>query len=145
MWGASEVEKATEISVSLVGLLVWGHSVRKGAQYRTENDTGGAKRADVPEKHRGYPALSCETLVRIVTSTDLRKVDEAEGAQTRVDPVMARKLYLIGPEEEASTAMKKMNDMQIRRLPVIDEGRLVGIVSKEDLVRALSCAESGEN
>jgi CBS domain-containing protein len=44
--------------------------------------------------------------------------------------------------EEASTAMKMMNEMQIRRLPVIDEGRLVGIVSREDLVRAIElCSE----
>ena len=57
---------------------------------------------------------------------------------------MARKLYLIGPEEEASTAMKKMNDMQICRLPVIDEGQFVGIVSREDLVRAIrACRERG--
>ena len=34
-------------------------------------------------------------------------------------------------------AMKMMNDMEIRRLPVIDNGRLNGIVSREDLVRAI--------
>jgi CBS domain-containing protein len=86
--------------------------------------------------------LSDGALVGIVTLTDLQKVPEAERAITRVDQVMARKLYLIGPLEEASTAMKMMNEMQIRRLPVIDEGRLVGIVSREDLVRAIElCSE----
>jgi CBS domain-containing protein len=56
--------------------------------------------------------------------------------------VMARMLYLMASLEEASTAMKMMNEMQIRRLPVIDEGRLVGIVSREDLVRAIElCSE----
>ena len=40
---------------------------------------------------------------------------QAERAVTRIGQVMTRKLYLIGPEEEASAAMKMMNDMQIRR------------------------------
>ncbi|OPY43352.1 MAG: CBS domain protein [Methanosaeta sp. PtaU1.Bin016] len=33
--------------------------------------------------------------------------------------------------------MRMMNELGIRRLPVIDSGRLVGIVSREDLVRAI--------
>lgn len=81
-------------------------------------------------------------MLGIVTLTDLQNVPEAERAGTRVGGVMARKLYLIGPQEEASTAMKMMNELQIRRLPVMDEGQLVGIVSREDLVRAIElCSE----
>jgi CBS domain-containing protein len=57
---------------------------------------------------------------------------------------MARKLYVIAPEEEASVAMKMMNESAVRRLPVMDAGRLVGIVSREDLVRAIElCSEQG--
>jgi len=52
---------------------------------------------------------------------------------------------LIGPEEEASTAMKRRNEEQIRRLPVIDEGRLVGIISREDLVRAIELCKEREH
>ena len=86
--------------------------------------------------------MSGGALQGIVTLTDLQNVPEAERAGTLVGSVMARKLYLIGPQEEASTAMKMMNELQIRRLPVMDEGQLVGIVSREDLVRAIElCSE----
>ncbi|VVB66992.1 Inosine-5'-monophosphate dehydrogenase [uncultured archaeon] len=78
-----------------------------------------------------------ETLQGIVTLTDLQKVPDAERDTTNVGQVMARKLYVIAPEDEASAAMKMMSEMGIRRLPVIDSGRLVGIVSREDLVRAM--------
>jgi len=54
-----------------------------------------------------------------------------------VGEVMARKLYVIAPEEQASTAMKMMNDLAVHRLPVMDGDRLAGIVSREDLVRAI--------
>jgi len=97
------------------------------------------------EKHRGYPVMDGSALVGIVTLTDLQKVAAADRAIARVGQVMTRKLYLIDPEQEASTAMKMMNDMQIRRLPVIAEGRLVGIVSREDLVRAIELCREREH
>jgi len=41
--------------------------------------------------------------------------------------------------------MKMMNEMQIRRLPVIDKDRLVGIISREDLVRAIELCKEREH
>jgi CBS domain-containing protein len=35
-------------------------------------------------------------------------------------------MHDIGPEEEAGVAMKKMTELGIRRLPVIEKGRLMG-------------------
>ena len=140
--GASEEEKATKISVSLEGISVRDIMSAPVRSIALEMTLEELKELMFREKHRGYPVMSDEALVGIVTLTDLQRVPEAERAHTRVDQVMARKLYLIGPLEEASTAMKMMNEMQIRRLPVIDEGRLVGIVSREDLVRAIElCSE----
>jgi Zn-dependent protease/CBS domain-containing protein len=139
--GASEEEKATEISVSLEGISVRNIMSAPVRSISLEMTLEELKELMFREKHRGYPVMSGEALEGIITLTDLQKVAEAERAITRVDQVMTRKLYLIGPEEEASTAMKMMNDMQIRRLPVIDEGRLVGIVSREDLVRAIELVQ----
>jgi len=50
--------------------------------------------------------------------------------------LISKKMHDIGPEEEAVVAMKKMTVLGIRRLPVIENGRLVGILSREDLVMA---------
>jgi len=143
--GASEEEKATEISVSLEGILVRNIMSAPVRSIAPEMTLEELKELMFREKHRGYPVMSGEALDGIITLTDLQKVPEALRTQTRVDQVMTRKLYLIGPEEEASTAMKMMNEMQIRRLPVIDEGRLVGIVSREDLVRAIELCREREH
>ncbi|MDD1749234.1 MAG: CBS domain-containing protein [Methanothrix sp.] len=142
--GASEEDKATEISVSLEGILVRNIMSSQVRSIAPEMTLEELKELMFLEKHRGYPVMAGGALQGIVTLTDLQKVPEAKRAQTRVDQVMARKLYLIGPEEEASTAMKKMNELQIRRLPVMDEGRLVGIVSREDLVRAIELCRERE-
>ena len=42
---------------------------------------------------------------------------------------------------EASEAAKLMAQQQIRRLPIVENGRLVGVVSLGDLIRTSACDE----
>jgi Zn-dependent protease len=135
--GASEEEKATEISVSLEGIRVRDIMSSQVHSISADMTLEELKELMFREKHRGYPVMAGEELQGIVTLSDLQKVPQAKRAGTRVGDVMARKLYMISPEDLASAAMKTMNELQIRRLPVMDDGRLVGIVSREDLVRAI--------
>jgi len=142
--GASEEEKATEINISLEGIKVRNIMSSKVRTILPSTTLRELMELMFQEKHRGYPVTDGETLQGIVTLTDLQKVPDAERDTTNVGQVMARKLYVIAPEEEASTAMKMMNEMGIRRLPVMDNGKLVGIVSREDLVRAIElCSGRG--
>jgi len=39
--------------------------------------------------------------------------------------------------------MKKLTELGIRRLPVMENGQLVGILSREDLVRAMELCSQG--
>ena len=54
---------------------------------------------------------------------------------TRVREIMTGKLYVGRPDMEISLAAGLMGREQIRRLPVMDKGRLCGMVSLADLVR----------
>ena len=135
--GASEEGKATEISISLEGIRVADIMSRQVKTISSDMTLQELKELMFQEKHRGYPVFEEDVLRGIITLSDLQKVAEEKRAATRVGDVMARKLYVIAPEEQASTAMKMMNEMQIHRLPVMDAGRLAGILSREDLVRAI--------
>ncbi len=142
--GASEEEKVTEINISLEGIKVKNIMSSKVRTIPPSTTLRELMDLMFQEKHRGYPVTDGETLQGIVTLTDLQKVPDAERDTINVEQVMARKLYVITPEDEATTAMKMMNEMGIRRLPVMDNGRLVGIVSREDLVRAIElCSGRG--
>ena len=44
---------------------------------------------------------------------------------------------LIAPSDDLAEVVRLMEKRRIRRLPVVDKGKLVGIVSRGDLVRAL--------
>jgi signal-transduction protein with cAMP-binding, CBS, and nucleotidyltransferase domain len=49
---------------------------------------------------------------------------------------MTSPVVTIGPEHPLSDAARRMTEFRINRLPVTDDGRLVGIVSRADIVRA---------
>jgi CBS domain-containing protein len=60
--------------------------------------------------------------------------------QTRISEVMTKDLVTVGPGTSLREAAKIMADRWIRHLPVVDNGKLVGIVSQRDLAGVLAGA-----
>lgn len=134
---ASEEDRSTTIEDSLRGINV-RHIMSKDVRVvPPEMTLAELMRLMFYEKHRGYPVMVNDELVGIVTITDLQRVPEHLRETTTVGDVMTRNIHIIGPDDEATTAIKIMSDKKIRRLPVIEDGRLVGIISREDLLRAI--------
>ena len=50
----------------------------------------------------------------------------------------------IGADVDIREALEVMQDQQVRRLPVIGDHRLVGIISQADIARELSAVQTGE-
>jgi acetoin utilization protein AcuB len=53
-----------------------------------------------------------------------------------VEQVMTRDPALIGPNDTIRVAIERMRERGCRRLPVVENGKLIGIVSDRDLRRA---------
>jgi len=78
----------------------------------------------------------------LVTDRDivLRCVAMGEDPQsTRTGEIMSRGILTAEPEDSVERAVKVMAQDQVRRLPVLSNGRLVGIVSLCDMARNRSC------
>ena len=78
----------------------------------------------------------------IVTDRDivLRCVAaDADPNTTPVKEIMSRGILTAQPFEDAEKAAMLMSQDQVRRLPVLDNGRLVGIVALSDLARNSNC------
>ncbi|MGQ9538050.1 MAG: CBS domain-containing protein [Candidatus Bathycorpusculaceae bacterium] len=76
--------------------------------------------------------------VGIITERDLLKrvVAEAKDAnKTRVKEVMSSPLVVVEPHMDLEEAVKLMFQMKIKKLPVVNEKRLVGLVSLTDIAR----------
>jgi CBS domain-containing protein len=83
-----------------------------------------------------------EDLVGILTERDVLKA-VATGANltdTRISEVMTKDLVTVGPQTSLREAAKVMADRWIRHLPVMDGGKLVGVVSQRDLAGVLAGA-----
>lgn len=61
---------------------------------------------------------------------------EIDPAQVPVRSIMSRTCVTVAPDDDCQTAARLMAQQQVRRLPVVDKGRLVGIVSLGDLARS---------
>lgn len=77
-------------------------------------------------------------LVGIISERDIVRALAAHGAAALDEPVsqtMTRRVETCNERETIGSIMERMTDGKFRHLPVIDQGRLVGIVSIGDVVK----------
>ncbi|RJS48598.1 MAG: inosine-5-monophosphate dehydrogenase [Methanobacterium sp.] len=93
--------------------------------------------------YSGVPVVKEGTMevVGIVTRTDLVENPDEE----QIALIMTRNPITTSPDEEVNVVATKMLENNIRRVPVVENGELVGIITSYDLVaRALSQIEVNE-
>jgi CBS domain-containing protein len=93
------------------------------------------------------PVVEGNRLIGCVTDRDLvvRGYAEKREGSASVEQVMSHEIVCASPETSVDEAAKMMAQHQIRRLPVCENGQLVGIVSIGDLaVRDIFEDEAGE-
>jgi predicted transcriptional regulator len=105
-----------------------------------ENTIQDTLRTMFSEKHMGYPVMDNGTLVGIVTFEDISKVPE-DNREKPIGDVMSTELITSDPKEGLVQTIEKLNKNRIGRLPVLKDGKLVGIVSKTDITNTLQKKE----
>lgn len=61
---------------------------------------------------------------------------EIMGTDRRIADLMTRNVITCGPEDKVKTVMAEMTRRRFRHVPVVDNGRLAGIVSIGDVVKS---------
>lgn len=77
--------------------------------------------------------------IGIITERDLLKRIVSEGRnakKTIVKEIMSSPLVVISPDTDLEEAARLMFEMKIKKLPVTEQNRLVGLVSLTDIARA---------
>jgi Zn-dependent protease/CBS domain-containing protein len=134
--GASEEEQATTISESLHGVTV--RQLMSDAVQVVHPDTTVQQLHDIilSTRHKGFPVVE-GGLVGIVTLSDTHRVPREHLPFARVRDIMTREVVTVPPEMEAVKALNLLSERKIDRLVVLDGGRLAGIVTKNDFMRAV--------
>jgi len=99
-------------------------TVVEAAQAMRDGDFG-----DVLVEHDG-------SICGIVTDRDIvvRAVaEERDTGQSRVGDICSHELTALSPDDSVDDAVRLMSDQALRRLPILEGGRAVGIVSLGDL------------
>lgn len=81
-----------------------------------------------------------EVLVGILSERDYaRKVVllERSSHTTRVDQIMTTQVVTVEPQQDVHHCMEVMTRRHFRHLPVVEDGRVIGVVSIGDLVKAV--------
>lgn len=84
---------------------------------------------------------SGDEILGIITERDYLTRIAIEGRTSRDTPVkdvMSNKLVCVNPQSDVEECMAIMTGKRIRHLPVIDNGKLVGLVSIGDMVKRLA-------
>ncbi len=83
----------------------------------------------------------------IVTDRDIvtRVLAEERDAQsTTVGDICSSDLVTVTPEDDLDQALRKMASAQVRRLPVVEGDRIIGIVAQADVARQAPEQQTGE-
>jgi len=90
----------------------------------------------IEEEKGPLPIVEDERPVAIVTDRDIIAHVVAEGRDPKsitVDDIASYELVTIGPEQDVEEARRLMDEYQLDRVLVVEDDRLVGIVSEADI------------
>lgn len=149
--------KAREIMVEKVLTVKRDDLARRAVEIMAEHDISG------------LPVVNdAGELVGIVTESDLLMIDRTEPPRVktalyglwiepdrmveedarrrglRVEDVMTRRVVTFGPDDSVAQIAQAMAEKRIKRVPILQGNRVVGIISRHDIIRALAEGKSLE-
>ncbi|KAF5066991.1 Inosine-5'-monophosphate dehydrogenase [anaerobic digester metagenome] len=128
-------------------LAAFNESVREimSSHYLSIRSTGmiaDAVEIILGRKVGGIPVIDeDETLLGIVTERDVLRLLEMQPSPLTVEEVMSTQLRVTAPDATVGAATREMGRCRFRRLPVVSDDVLFGIITSTDIVRYLGTGE----
>lgn len=86
---------------------------------------------------QAFPVLDGDQMIGLVTLNDVRKVPRREWEHTFTRDIMTAesKLVVATPDEDAAEAFDSLRHREIRQIPVVDHGQMLGLLRRKDIIR----------
>ncbi len=98
----------------------------------------------LPQGLRSAFVLRGDQLGGLITLSDIRHVARDQWPQTVVGMVMIplERLHVASPQQNLSDVLPLMNGQDVNQLPVVQDGRLLGVLSRDAILRSLAVQRS---
>ncbi|MBD2439698.1 chloride channel protein [Nostoc sp. FACHB-110] len=104
------------------------------------------KQAFSNSHHRGFPVVKNNKLVGIITQSDLTKISHSHlPKDTLLKEIMTSAPMTVTPIHNLSNVLYLLDRYQISRLPVVEGRKLIGIITRADIIRAEADHLNGRN
>ena len=96
----------------------------------------------VPTTDRAFVVQRDRVIVGLLTITDIVRVPRTQWATTAAQAVMVpvARVVTVTPETQLVEAMRLMRERDVHQLPVLAEGRLVGMVTRAEVLQEIESA-----
>lgn len=95
--------------------------------------------------HRSFPVLDRGKLVGILTQKDLAKAPPGDGQSLTIADVMTPEPMTTSPDDTLAHVLHLLNHYNLSGLPVTEGRRLVGIITRSDIIRVEAAHLSGDS
>jgi len=92
-------------------------------------------------RHLGFPVVDRGVLVGMITVADVHKMNPLDREAMQVRDVMSRDPATLPPGAPVEDALRIMSVQNTGHIPVIENGELVGIVTREDIMKVIELKE----
>ena len=86
-------------------------------------------------KHLGFPVVERDSLIGMVTLADVNRTSSIDREAMQVRDIMTRDPVTLPPDAPVIEALKIMSARNFGRIPVVSEGKILGIVTRTDIIK----------
>ncbi len=86
-------------------------------------------------KHLGFPVVERDTLIGMVTLADVNRTSPIDREAMQVRDIMTRDPITLPPSAPVIDALRIMSSRDIGRIPIVQDGRILGIVTRTDILK----------
>lgn len=92
-------------------------------------------------KHLGFPVIDRGMVVGMITLSDLHRASPIDRDALQVRDLMTRQVVSLPPQAPVAEALRVMSERNIGRIPVLEDGNLVGLVTRTDIIKVMQLRE----
>ena len=141
--GAAQEASLAQMRAALGGISVERVMITNFRTLRPEEPLTIALEYVMAGFQQDFPVVDdADRLVGVLTREDLTTALARRGAGTLVGEVMQRRFVVADPRDMLATAFAKLQDCGCHSLPVVEDGRVLGILTADRLADVLMIQES---